>query len=265
LFYVTRDKFFICNFFENHINENKIRRREMTKATSALETFGRNILLSSNSKRKEYNFVWKHLSTCEKILDVGCGVGLFLHYAPDRIIGIDINPHNVNFCKSKGLQAFAGDALTLDFPDNSFDGVHSSHVMHVFTPHQAMNFVKEMCRVCKPGGKIVVTLKHDHPYFWQNPENSRPYPPSVFYEMSRPQASAEKPRNNPMWDDLPQFEPVDINYRHPPLYYVMMYGSRNRLRVSMALNVLQCKFGLKKYWTFDAYSIVLENRKQVPA
>jgi hypothetical protein len=112
---------------------------------SALETFGRNILLSSNSKRKEYGFVWKHLSSCEKILDVSCGVGLFLHYAPERILG------------------------------------------------------------------------------------------------------------------------VDINYRHPPLYYSMMYGSRNRLRVSMALNVLQCKYGLRKYWTFDAYTIVLENRKQPSA
>jgi hypothetical protein len=70
-----------------------------------------------------------------------------------------------------------------------------------------------------------------------------------------------KPRLNPMWNELPQFEPVAINYRRPPLYYFMMYGSRNRLRVSAALNILQCNLGLKKYWTFDAYTIVLENRK----
>ena len=240
----------------------RARRNERTQLLLALETLGRNILLSNNSKREEYDFVWRHLSSCEKILDVGCGAGIFLNYAPDRILGVDINPNNVDFCKSNGFQAFVGDALNLDFPDNSFDGVHSSHVMHVFTPGQAMIFVKEMCRVCKPGGKIVVTLKHDHQYFWQNPENSRPYPPSVFYSMSAPQASTEKPRNNPMWEDLPQFEPVDINYRRPPLYYFMMYGSRNRMRVSAALNVLQCKLGLRKYWTFDAYSIVLENRKQ---
>jgi hypothetical protein len=134
--------------------------------------------------------------------------------------------------------------------------------MHVFSPDHAMTFVKEMCRVCKPGGKIVVSLKHDHEYFWQNPENSRPYPPSVFYSMSSQQPSAKKPRLNPMWEDLPQFEPVDINYRRPPLYYFMMYGSRNRMRISAALNVIQCKFGLRKFWTFDAYTIVLENRKQ---
>lgn len=234
----------------------------MTKLLSKLETLGRNILLSDASKQKEYDFVWKHLSRCDKILDVGCGVGLFIHYAPERIFGIDINPHNIDLCKSNGFRVSVGNALNLDFPDNSFDGVHSSHVMHVFSPDHAMTFVKEMCRVCKPGGKIVVSLKHDYEYFWQNPENSRPYPPSVFYSMSSQQPSAEKPRLNPMWEDLPQFEPVDINYRRPPLYYFMMYGSRNRMRISAALNVIQCKCGLRKFWTFDAYTIVLENRKQ---
>lgn len=228
---------------------------------TTLEKLGRGILRSDNSHRKEYDFVWRHISSCEKILDVGCGVGLLMHYAPDRIHGIDINPHNIEFCRSKGLKASVGDALKLEFPDNSFDAVHSSHVMHIFTAHEAMKFVQEMCRVCKPGGKVIVTLKHDHTYFWQNPENSRPYPPSVFYGMSTPQASSEKPKNNPMWEDMPQFEPVKINFRHPPLYYFMMYGSRNRMRISMALNILQCKFGLKKYWTFDAYTIVLDNRK----
>jgi SAM-dependent methyltransferase len=235
---------------------------KMNKLISLFEIMGRNILLSNNSKRKEYEFAWRHLSSCTSILDVGCGAGLFLQYAPDRIIGVDINKNNVDYCNSNGLRAFQGDALKLGFPDSSFDGIFSSHVMHVFTPCQAMTFVKELCRVCKPGGRIIISLKHDHSYFWQNPENSRPYPPSVFYAMSSWQPSMDKTRLNPMWEDLPQFEPIEINFRRPPLYYFMMYASRNRLRISAALNVLQCKFGLKKYWAFDAYTIVLENRKQ---
>jgi SAM-dependent methyltransferase len=100
----------------------------ITQLITALEKLGRNVLLSDNSKQKEYNFVWKQLSSCDKILDIGCGVGLFLNYAPDRIIGIDINPNNVDFCKTKAFTAFVGDALNLEFPDNSFEGVHSSHV-----------------------------------------------------------------------------------------------------------------------------------------
>lgn len=236
-------------------------RNNINKLPKTLQKLGRNILLSNNSKKKEYDFVWNHLRTCPEILDAGCGVGLFIEYAPDRITGIDINPNNIEFCRSKGYKAFVGDALNLDFPDNYFDGVFSSHVMHVFNPGQAMTFIKEMCRVCKPGGKIIVSVKHDHRYFWQNPENSRPYPPSVFYAISSYQPSHEKSRLNPMWEELPQFEPVDISFRRPPLYYFMMYKSRNHLRISAALNVIQCKLGLRKYWAFDAYSIVLENRK----
>ena len=238
-----------------------LKKYRMAKIKSVLEKLGRRVLLSDNSKKEEYDFVWKHFSSFNKILDVGCGVGLLMDYAPDRIIGVDINPNNIEFCKSKGFQAFTGDALKLDFPDNSFDGVHSSHVMHVFNPGQAMTFIKEMCRVCKPGGKIVVTLKHDYLYFWQNPENSRPYPPSVFYGMSSKQSSPESPRSNPMWEVLPQFEPVAFNFRRPPLYYFMMYGSRNRMRISAALNIVQNKLWLRKYWTFDAYTVVLENLK----
>ena len=233
----------------------------ITNLKFLLEAMGRKVIETNKSKKREYDFVWKHLHACNSILDVGCGVGLLFNYAPDRITGIDINPNNVRFCNSNGYNAIVGDALNIKFNDNAFDGVHSSHVMHIFNSEQAMVFIKELCRVCKPGGIIVVTAKHDSKHFWIDPENSRPYPPSVFYSYSVPQASKEKPRLNPMWEKMPQFEPIDINYRRPPLYYFMMYGSRNLLRISMALNIIQCKIGLKKYWTFDAYTIVLVNQK----
>lgn len=230
---------------------------------SSLARMGRKLLLLDNSRKEEYDFAWKYLSGCSSILDVGCGVGLFMEYAPERITGIDINPNNVGFCRSKGLNAFTGDALKLDFPDNSFDGVLSAHVMHIFNAREALTYVMEMCRVCKPGGKIAISIKHDSKYFWKDPENSRPYPPSVFYGISSDQPSADKPRSNPMWEDLPSFEPIAIDYRRPPFFYFMMYGTRNRMRISALLNMLQVKFFIRKYWTFDAYTIVLENRKEL--
>jgi len=93
-----------------------IPKREKPQLMSALERLGRNILLSNNSKREEYGFVWRHLSSCNKILDVGCGVGLFMEYAPDRIFGVDINPHNVEFCISNGFRRLLEMRLNLIFP-----------------------------------------------------------------------------------------------------------------------------------------------------
>ena len=47
-----------------------------------------------------------------------------------------------------------GDALNLDFPDNSFDYVTSFHVITVVP--DPVRMINEMVRVCKPGGRIVI-------------------------------------------------------------------------------------------------------------
>src|SRR5262249_48150057 len=61
-----------------------------------------------------------------------------------------------------------GDALNLDYRDNSFDVVTSFHVLTVVPdPYRMMS---EMVRVCKPGGRIAMTthFRSDNPFlgFW---------------------------------------------------------------------------------------------------
>lgn len=47
------------------------------------------------------------------------------------------------------------DARSLDFPDNHFDTVAAMHIISVVPePERVM---AEIARVCKPGGKIVIT------------------------------------------------------------------------------------------------------------
>lgn len=100
------------------------------------------------------------------ILDVGCGTGINLleaarWFSPTRLLcGIDISPGMVEVASHKaaalGLKAnFAvGDAEHLPYPDNTFDLVICNSVLHWFKDRQAA--VREMCRVLRPGGKVVL-------------------------------------------------------------------------------------------------------------
>ena len=56
---------------------------------------------------------------------------------------------------SSSNRAKQGDALNLDFPDDSFDDVTTFHVMTVVP--DPVKMMREMIRVCKPGGRIVMT------------------------------------------------------------------------------------------------------------
>ncbi|MHB8383356.1 MAG: class I SAM-dependent methyltransferase [Candidatus Binataceae bacterium] len=99
----------------------------------------------------------------QRVLEVGVGTGMSLDaFAPYvQVVGIDPSAAMLAHAEEKirengwrHIEVKQGDALNLDFPDNSFDDVVSFHVITVVPdPIRMMN---EMVRVCKPGGRIVV-------------------------------------------------------------------------------------------------------------
>lgn len=98
-----------------------------------------------------------------KVLEVGIGTGLSLPAYPPHceVTGIDVAPEMLAQAQRKisahGWNHFhlqRMDALSLEFPDNSFDYVTSFHVISVVPdPPQMM---REIYRVCKPNGVMVV-------------------------------------------------------------------------------------------------------------
>ncbi|AVO37286.1 class I SAM-dependent methyltransferase [Pukyongiella litopenaei] len=99
------------------------------------------------------------------VLEVGVGTGLALDlYDPHlRVTGIDYSEDMLGKARAraerKGLDHVVElrqmDARRLDFPDNHFDSVAAMHVMSVVPePERVMS---EIARVCKPGGKVVIT------------------------------------------------------------------------------------------------------------
>src|SRR5438105_5757676 len=100
-----------------------------------------------------------------QLLDAGCGVGYHtLAFARHgfRCTGVDISEAILNEAERNAVQAGLGDRVSfrnqklesLDFDDGVFDVVHCRGVlMHI---PQWENALAELCRVLKPGGKIVL-------------------------------------------------------------------------------------------------------------
>ena len=96
------------------------------------------------------------------VLDVGCGYGMNFPYLTHKksITGVDFSHVMLDKAREavRGMSIKAdlreGDAEALQFPDNSFDTVISTlSTCSFFNPILAL---REMRRVCKPHGKILL-------------------------------------------------------------------------------------------------------------
>jgi ubiquinone/menaquinone biosynthesis C-methylase UbiE len=101
----------------------------------------------------------------QKVLDVGCGPGwIAVQYAKGgaNVTAIDLTPRAVELAQAHlqlyhlNAQVLEGNAEKLSFPDNTFDVVVSSGVLH-HTPDTDAAF-RECRRVLKPGGQAKITL-----------------------------------------------------------------------------------------------------------
>lgn len=99
-----------------------------------------------------------------EILDVGCGPGsitvdLADRVAPGRVVGIDRSDDVLGGARERAVGVDnvlfeVGDVYALAFGDDSFDVVHAHQVLqHLSAPVAAL---REMRRVCRPGGTIAV-------------------------------------------------------------------------------------------------------------
>jgi len=96
------------------------------------------------------------------VLDVGCGYGINFPYLinADRITGIDFSSVMITKARETTrrskipIELRLGDAEALDFPDNSFDTVISS--LSTCSFYDPIKALKEMRRVCKPDGQILL-------------------------------------------------------------------------------------------------------------
>lgn len=98
-----------------------------------------------------------------KICDVGCGKGRYLNnllsdMPENQYYGVDLSEGVLKYITDDRIKNKQGSLTRISYPDNMFDIVYTCEALeHAVDIYSA---VKEMARVTKPGGKIIVIDKN---------------------------------------------------------------------------------------------------------
>lgn len=118
-------------------------------------------------RKNLYRGILKNAHLLEgKMMDFGCGTKPYkpLFTNAKEYIGVDFNGEGHSH-KNEQIDVMY-DGKTIPFADNTFDSILSTEVFeHIFNLE---DILKELNRVLKPGGKILITV----PFMW--PEHEMP-------------------------------------------------------------------------------------------
>jgi SAM-dependent methyltransferase len=124
-------------------------------------------------------YLLPHLRPGQSLLDIGCGPGtitmdLAERVAPGRTTAVEVTAAALDLARAEAgrrgvttVDFAVADVHALDFPDDTFDVVHAHQVLqHVADPVRAL---REMRRVCRPGGVVAVRDADYAGFVWYPP------------------------------------------------------------------------------------------------
>lgn len=111
------------------------------------------------------------------VADLGCNhccttVHLLKFPRVNTITAIDINQDALKVAFSKIVEInpkipfniLVANLVSLPVPDEKFDFIQTFHTLEHIYPEDALSVVKEMYRILKPGGNLLISIPYDHAY-----------------------------------------------------------------------------------------------------
>lgn len=120
-------------------------------------------LITSDYSLKYLDFmqeIERELPEKSRILEAGCGTGQTLSLLSSRheTTGLDISSAALRLaCRNCG-NATLGSIFNIPFRDDSFDLVYNSGVIEHFPEPTNVSAIREMARVTKPSGRIIIIV-----------------------------------------------------------------------------------------------------------
>lgn len=131
----------------------------------------------------------------QRVLDLGCGEGLFLELLKERGVagvGVDHFGGAIERAKQKALDVRLQDAdVFVRETHERFDGVFMAHLIEHLSPEKVEAFLRRCYEILRPGGRLVVitpnTLDLDvvTERFWSDVTHRWPYPPRLLEAIIR--------------------------------------------------------------------------------
>ncbi len=132
--------------------------------------FGKRVL------EREVEYVYRELRDCQKILDIGCGIGQFEQRLSElNIVGLDSSGEMLEEARKRSDGVFViGDAENLEFSNALFDAVFYVTTLEFVSDYKKA--IQEAWRVTKSNGKLLVmTLNSDSEYFHEHMQRKDSY------------------------------------------------------------------------------------------
>ncbi len=125
------------------------------------------------------------------LVDLGCGTGVNLNFLTTygRAVGLDWGAVAAKYARARAsVPVLRGDVTTLPFKTGSIDLITAFDLVEHITDDQQC--ARELARVCKPGGYLMVTVPA-YPWMWGRQDtinhHKRRYRGAEFAELFRQQ------------------------------------------------------------------------------